>query len=515
MACVTRNGVSALVLLCLLALLGGCSSLPTDVDRSTSTAVDVSEQTGLGRLALDEAQRHRGLSGFSLQESGRDAFLQRATLIEAAERSIDAQYYIWNSDTSGRYLARRLLLAADRGVRVRLLLDDFNIAGRDAVLAALSSHPGVEVRIYNPFGTRSGPGRLLEALGDFQRVNRRMHNKTFVVDGAFGIVGGRNIGDEYFGLHPEVNFLDRDILAAGPIVDDISRNFDRYWNSEAAYPAEALTTSPLTPAEIAMAMGSARDAASDTQGLDCRPVQHMAAALEEVQRWRPTMEWATAELIFSDPVHEDLPDSDLPAPTATRLGQLVVAAQREVLMESAYFILEDHHLEAIDRLTGRGVEVRAITNSLASNDLVGNHAGYARARPGMLDSGIRLFELRPDAGICARCADDCEGDVSLHAKTMVIDRATLYVGSFNLNLRSIYLNGETVLVVYSPSLADKVADAIGTGMRPENSWAVDRAPDGGLRWTGSDSVHRHEPATGFWTRFKAGLFGLLPIEKYL
>ena len=497
-------------------LLTGCASLPPDVERTPSDALFVSEQTALGSLALDAAGPHPGKSGFTLLDAGRAAFLQRAALIEAAERSIDAQYYIWNSDVSGRYLARRLLLAADRGVRVRLLLDDFNTAGRDLVFAALASHPRIEVRIYNPFATREGVGKVLELMEDFDRVNRRMHNKTFVVDGAFGIVGGRNIGDEYFGLHPEVNFLDRDMLAAGPVVREISDNFDRYWNSDAAYPAESLLASKARAQDNRALMEAARAAAGDIRGLDCEPVQQADAALETVERWLPGFEWAPAELVYSDPVTEEsMADDDRPSRPATRLGELVESSRESVLMESAYFILEDHHLQHLRELTGKGVSVRAITNSLASNDLVPNHAGYARSRPRMLDSGMQLYELRPDAQICARCAAACDGDVSLHAKTMVIDREVLYVGSFNLNLRSIYLNGETVLIVHSPRLAEAVADSIEGSMQPGNAWAVSESQDGGLRWTGSDGVYDHEPETGFWQRVESALYSLLPIEKYL
>ena len=504
-------------LLSLVLLLAGCASLPPSVDREPSRAANVSDKTSLGRLALQATQGHADQSGFSILETGRKAFLRRAALVEAAEHSIDAQYYIWNSDVSGRYLARRLLLAADHGVRVRLLLDDFNVAGRDEIFAALASHPQIEIRIYNPFATREGPGKLLEAIGDFERINRRMHNKTFVVDGAFGIVGGRNIGDEYFGLHPEVNFLDRDMLAVGPIVGDISANFDRYWNSQAAYPVEALVGSAWEPAKIEQAMAVARAMAKDTGGLDCMPAQTKSASNDAVAGWLQKLEWAQAELVFSDPVQEELPDTDQPARTAIRLGALIASSRESVLMESAYFILADHHLERIRQLTDRGVSVRAITNSLASNDLVGNHAGYARSRRGMLESGMRLYELRPDAQICARCggtAEACAGEVSLHAKSLVIDREVLYIGSFNLNLRSIYLNGETVLIVRSPRLAKAVADAIETSLLPENSWAVAEGGHGALQWTGSDGVYDHEPATGFWRRVKASLIGLLPIEKY-
>jgi len=501
----------------LLLLLAGCAALPPDFERVPSQMVEVTDKTRLGKLSLQATRGNAGQSGFALLETGRTAFLHRAALIEAAEYSIDAQYYIWNSDVSGRYLAGRLLLAADRGVRVRLLLDDFNVAGRDEILAALASHPQIDIRIYNPFAVREGPGKLLEAIGDFERINRRMHNKTFVADGAFGIVGGRNIGDEYFGLHPEVNFLDRDMLAVGPIVNDISSNFDRYWNSPAAYPVEALVGATWKPARTEQAMAAARARARDIGGLDCVPAQTKRASNDAVAGWLPKLEWAQAELVFSDPVKAELADGDRPLRTATRLGELVASSRESVLMESAYFILAEHHLEHIRQMTDRGVTVRAITNSLASNDLVGNHAGYTRSRRGMLESGMRLHELRPDAQICARCAAGagaCDGAVSLHAKTMVIDREVLYVGSFNLNLRSIYLNGETVLIVRSPRLARTVADAIERSLLPENSWEVAEGADGSLHWTGSDGTFDHEPATGFWRRLKAALIALLPIEKY-
>jgi cardiolipin synthase C len=514
------SGHSSIIALCVFAilLLQGCAtSLPPQVERAVSDGFDRPAETRLGQRAALAARSHPGESGLFIQDTGRQAFLQRAALIEAAERSIDAQYYIWNSDVSGRYLALRLLRAADRGVRVRLLLDDVNVAGRDAVIAALDSHANIEIRIYNPFATREGFGRVVEALADFRRINRRMHNKTFVVDGAFGMVGGRNIGDEYFGMHPLVNFRDRDVLAVGPVVRDMTANFDIYWNSPAAYPIAVLAGAAWEPDALQRSMAEARADAGDTRDLLYKPVQEADAALADAQRWLDELEWAPAELIFSEPVTEILPEDDKPSRAAVRIGELMAASQREILMESAYFILGDTQLAGIRQLSDRGVKIRAITNSLASNDLVGNHAGYARGRKGMLASGIELHELKPDAKACAQwvVADDgCPGAVSLHSKSMVFDRSILYVGSFNLNLRSIYLNGETVLIVHSPRLAATVAQAIDEAMQPDNSWHVTADGNGALQWTGSDGVYTHEPATGGWRRFKAGLFGLLPIEKY-
>jgi len=510
-----RGIISYAAVLSLVLLLQACTSLPQESEKQASIAFADLDRSKLGRMALQASGPHKGKSGVFIQDTGLKAFLQRAALIEAAEHSIDAQYYIWNSDVSGRYLARRLLLAADRGVQIRLLLDDFNIAGRDALFDALDSHPHIEIRIYNPFATREGPGKVLEAAGEFQRINRRMHNKTFVVDGAFGIVGGRNIGDEYFGLHPEVNFLDRDMLAAGPVVAEISDNFDHYWNSHAAYPVSDLAGKKWQPAQVEQGLAAARAAAGDTQGLECKPPQQADAALAAVREWLSSLEWARAELVFSEPVPEALPSTDYPAATAVRLGELMRSSEHEVLIESAYFILGDRQLERTGQLTDQGVRVRAITNSLASNDLIGNHAGYARSRRSVLANGIQLYELRPDGQICARCASGaCDGDVSLHAKTMVFDRRILYVGSFNLNLRSIYLNGETTLIVHSPRLAARVAGSIEKAMQPDNSWEVLRDEGGALQWRASDGIHHHEPATSWWRRFKAALVGLLPIEKY-
>ena len=223
--------------------IGACAGLPTDVERPLSHAYKEPQKTALGQLVAPQQAKHPVTqSGFYILDTGRQAFVERLALIEAAEKSIDAQYFIWNSDLSGRYMAYRILAAADRGVRVRLLLDDVNIKGRDEVIAAFSSHPGIDVRIYNPFAERKGVRKWMKALSEFSRINRRMHNKTFVVDGAFGIVGGRNIGNEYFDMAAErgMNFRDRDILAAGPVVEQISSNFDVYWNSSWAHPPESL-----------------------------------------------------------------------------------------------------------------------------------------------------------------------------------------------------------------------------------------------------------------------------------
>jgi putative cardiolipin synthase len=516
-----RGHRAFLIAVCVPALLaGGCASLPPNGNKPVSRAFDQAEETALGRALSAAYAAHPGRSGFEILDTGRQALQARLALIEAAQRSLDLQYYIWNSDASGSYMARRVLLAADRGVRVRLLLDDVNVGGRDPILAALDVHPLIEVRIFNPNAGRDGPGKTLSLLGDLQRLNRRMHNKTFVADGAAGIVGGRNIGDEYFDLHAESNFRDRDLLAVGPIVREISANFDVYWNSPLAYPVSALQGERLEPEGIGPALVRARERAGDATALREAPPGNAPAGLARIGELLPLLIWAEAELVYDPPMPEDAA-GNAPKATARALGAVVQAARREVLVESAYLILGEPQLDNVRALTARGVAVRALTNSLATNDLTANHAGYARTRRRMLESGMELFEFRPDATSCR----DLVGDAgrcgagkafALHAKSVVIDREVLYVGSFNVNLRSVYFNSETVLIVRSPELAAQVAGAVEVDMRPGNSWRVLLDGDGRLAWDPGEgnAVLRHEPDTSWWRRFKVKVIGLLPLEKY-
>ncbi len=509
----------ARALLGLITLLTpACATLPEPVARASEHAFARAEETALGRIAAPALRAHDGQSGFVILDTGREAFLQRAALIEAAERSIDAQYYIWNSDPSGRYLARRLLNAADRGVRVRLLLDDMNISGRDAVIAALDRHPNIDIRIFNPFAARSGPGKWLGFIGSFQRLNRRMHNKSFVADAAFGIVGGRNIGDEYFDLHPQMNFRDRDVMAAGPVVHAISDSFDAYWNNRWSYPIALLASAAAVDAASA-ALDEMRNK-EESEVPDHRPARSAVEGIDYMRRTLAHADWAPAELIYDPPAEDVHARADQPKATAQALRTRLMQANSEILIESAYLILGDPQLETLAQTRSRGVRIAALTNSLASNDLTTNHAGYARQRAAMLAHGLTLHELRPDAAACVEWIkkdDFCDaGAVSLHTKSAVFDRKTLYIGSFNLNLRSIFLNGETILIIESAPLAQQIARDIEHAMAPENSWRVTRDEDGDVIWTSDTGEHvAQEPETGWWRRFKSGFLTLFPLERYL
>ena len=510
--------LSLVASLCALLMLAGCSTALKPVvhepDFRLSSVKDsfIADQRRM-HLAPDSPN-----TGFQLLDSGRDAFLVRAALIETAEQFIDAQYYIWNNDAIGRYLAGRLVAAADRGVQVRLLLDDINVAGKEPLFAAMATHPNIRVRIFNPARSRSGVGRWLSLITDFDRINRRMHNKTFVVDGQVGIAGGRNIGDEYFDEHPSLNFRDRDVMVLGPLAEDMTANFEAYWNNQWAYPLATLYDLPDNLAGRDALSQLLRETAADP-GIRAVPHQEQDAAETYLRGWFAGLVQAPGELVFDPPPQDPQVPADSPQNTARALYGLVQAAQSEILIESAYLILADNQLDNLGALDNQPLKVAALTNSLATNDLVTNHSGYARWRREMLEQGIELYELRPDAPACQHWVASrsaCEqGAVSLHSKAVVFDRETLFIGSFNVNLRSIYLNGETVLIIHSPELATAVAEDIRYAMAPENSWQVSLDEQGDLVWQSTGEQVGHEPGVGFWRRATSRFLSWLPIEKYL
>ena len=509
----------------LLLVLSACATLPTEpAPRADALPLDVTGTTTLGLRARAATAPHGSDSGIRLLDTGHDAFLERAALIEAAERSIDAQYYIWNSDTTGRYMAARLYAAAERGVRVRLLLDDINVGGRDDVLALLDQHPNIEIRIYNPALERDGLRWAFGFLREFSRLNRRMHNKSFTVDGSVTILGGRNIGDEYFDAHAELNFRDRDVVAIGPVVADTADMFDAFWNSVLARPVTEFGNAVRAGDIQSRATQAAADSARIAQ-LFGEPPQDGAAGLAHVTGSIEAMRWAPARLVHDNPPGDAaLADTSITQASAAALGEVAAGAREEILIESAYLVLDQQSVDAMRALYARGVRLRALTNSLASNDVTANHGAYARRRDAILASGVELHEMRPDAASCrdlvlngSACGN---GHVfGLHAKTFVFDRRTVYVGSLNLNLRSRFLNAESGLVIESPELAAEIAADIELNMAPANSWRVVADPRGRAQWLegeGSAAVTlTQEPKVSWSRRTSAALIAALPLEKYL
>jgi putative cardiolipin synthase len=481
--------------------------------------------THLGQLIAAQAQEHPYDSAVVLLDTGREAFISRVALADAAEVSLDAQYYIWNADTTGRLMAGWLLEAAERGVRVRLLLDDFGVGSKDNELVAFDMHPNIEVRVYNPTseGSRSGVRKWTSLAAGFSSLNRRMHSKTFIVDNSVAIVGGRNIGDEYFDARADMNFRDRELLAAGPVVVTIGEQFDEVWNSLWAIPIHALVSYTLSQDEVQKKHLELKEFVGDENNQPYPLPDSSETRQQLIDSWFDTATWAPAEFVYNPPILTG-GDEEKGTVIADQLIELLNASESEILVESAYFIVSDELLQGVAPLLARNIRIDALTNSLATNDLWTIHAGYTRNRKAILQSGIRLYEFRPDAASCHQLLEndglECPDiKFSLHSKSVVFDRKVVYVGSFNINPRSRYLNTETALIVHSPALAQRIARDIEENMRPENSWQVVLNHEGELEWhartDGMDSVVLHEPDTSIWIRIKSYIFSLFSPEKYL
>ncbi len=505
---------SCCLLLLTCVLFAGCATVPKEYPRITSTAFHDYLDTSVGQLFEESAQQHPGESGFAIIRYGRQAFTDRIALVDLAEKTLDAQYYIWEADATGRILAEHLMQAADRGVRVRLLVDDINLGGRDAMVAAMDAHPNIEIRVFNPFANRSA--RVFDFLTDLGRVNHRMHNKIMVMDNALAIVGGRNIGNHYFNVATDANFRDLDIAAAGPVVREISTVFDYFWNGDWAVPIAALVDRPYTEADLRATRMTVRDWLAENPypyPLD----QDVAALRSELSSIRDQFIWAPGRIVWNDPAAIE---QGIQAGVIFKaFDKKIQTLQKELLIESAYFVVRDRALEIVKQMTDRGVRIRVLTNSLASNDVVAAHAGYAKRRKELLEAGAELYEYRPDSMVGKTRAWRGESKAALHTKAVVFDRESVFIGSFNLDLRSSDINTEAGLYVESPELAEQVIAYMDEGVRPENSYRVMLDQDGDLYWVtrvdGAEVRYYEEPQTTFGQRFMSGLIMILPVEQQL
>jgi putative cardiolipin synthase len=488
----------------------------SDHPRTISTAFDDPASTRLGRFFGPAADAHPGLSGFSLLSHGREAFITRLALADLAERSLDMQYYMWDGDTTGRIIVDRVMKAAERGVKVRLLVDDPYYKASDAVKAALDAHPNVEIRLFNPLTLRNWS--IFDFIFDFRRVNRRMHNKLVVVDNAAAIVGGRNIGDIYYGVNTIANYRDLDVLAVGPVVRDLSRVFDRYWNSPSTVPISAIADRAYGATDLDAILGRLHKeiaAAEYPYPID-QDLDELAAQGAEL---RDNLVWANGRVIADDPEHvtRGKDSDDVVAFIRGRVAQL----KKELLVETPYFVLPARAQATVKALHERNVRVRVLTNSLASNDMLPAHSGYAKTRRRLLENGMELYELRPDTDAFRSGWSFLSGrsPAALHTKAMAFDGEALFIGSFNLDPRSAVINTEAGLYIESPELAEKLTTYMATGVIPANSYRVLLDPNGEIVWeTVSDGQkvrYQSDPKTGFRRRFVAGLWKLLPIDSQL
>lgn len=510
-----------LVLLSACLLLPGCATtIPRDYERPVSTAYSEPGETVLGRFFEAEMAAHPGESGMVLLTTGEWGFRARAGLLNQAQKSVDVQYYIWEVDTSGIVLAERLMRAADRGVRVRMLLDHVTTKDTDFKFARMDFHPNIEIRVFNPFKKRSF--RSLEFVFDLERLNHRMHNKAFIVDNSIAVVGGRNIGDNYFGVDAAANFRDLDLAVVGPVVQDVSGSFDRYWNSEFAVPISAIIEERLTEKEFQERKAYLYRRVEELKGYPY-PIdttsEVVMAKLEEV---RDNFIWAPARALYDEPDKLETSEEEV----ADHLIQLGREKDHEVMIEAAYVIPGPEGVERSRLNRERGVRQRLLTNSLATNDVAAAHAGYAKYRRDLIRNGVELYELQPDAGTVRRNWSALAGRsrASLHTKAFVVDRELVAIGSFNVDPRSIALNTEIVILVESDELAEQVLEYMEEGIKPQNSYRVilEKDPDTGserLVWIGESNGEEvryySDPEVGFWRSFSAWFMGLLPIEDHL
>jgi putative cardiolipin synthase len=531
-----RGSVSLPVVLAalLLAFLGGCASLPpgTEFPRIESSALEHPGETRLGQTFEAAARQHGGKSGFRLQPVGIDGFLARMQMTEAAERTIDVQYFIFQEDDTGKLLTDAILRAADRGVRVRVLLDDVDVSGRDRQIITLGGHPRIEIRLFNPFAYR-GSNPLLRAIEfalDSPRLNRRMHNKLLVVDNAVAILGGRNIGDEYFQTAPrDVEFGDYDVFAAGPIVRKLSETFDAYWNSAIAIPLAAFARDNSAAAWLAEYRAELEEHRRRMQDTDY--VRQLATGQPFAGMLSGTVPlvWSEAQVVCDPPEKAIAEDGDATSrPYRSALAQAAAALQSELLLVTPYLVPGKRGLERLRELRSRNVRVRVLTNSFESTDVQFVHAGYVNYRRPLLEYGVELYEVRAIPGEPRASGGPLQsagsGRFALHAKVFVFDRRRLYIGSMNVDRRSMRLNTELGLIIDSPELARQVVARFESIARPANSYVValreDRA--GGparLTWqTEQDGrliEHDREPRQTAWQAMMIDILSALPLEEHL
>ena len=471
--------------------------------------------TSLDRAVAPLLAAHPGLSGAVMVNDGPTAFASRALCTREAGRSLDLQYYMWHDDLCGRLLARGVARAADRGVRVRMLLDDMNAYGLDQQMLALDTHPNIEIRLYNPFRNRSGLWRLLETVVRALRVNHRMHNKAWIADGRVAVVGGRNIGEEYFNAASDTNFRDLDLLLLGPVVADAEAIFDRYWNSETVVPLTAL--GKRDPERMRQLRDDDRNESTSERARGYLAQVESAHGVEAFLQGQRQPAWVDRIEVVADPPAKWRRD-DRGQWLVRRLVDAIGTATTRAWLISPYFVPGKQGTRQLLELVRKGVDVRVVTNSLAANDVPAVHAGYARYRKPLLDGGVKLYELRAQGHPGTAGLFGSSG-ASLHTKAFVIDGHHGFIGSFNLDMRSATLNTEMGVLFDDAGLGSALADEFRRLADPALSYTLRMDANGKLRW--EDAVARppanleREPDATLSRRVIAKVLGRLPIEAQL
>ena len=519
-----QRSARVMTALLLTAALWGCAGHPpgSEVHKSASTAFAHPEETPLGRQFAGEAHEHGDDSGFRIVSVGADGFRIRMQMIDAAQKTLDLQYYIFRGDVTGRLLTDGLARAAKRGVRIRLLIDDADTVPGDEQILRLLDLPSVEVRIFNPYGYRghSKVMRDLDFLFHASRLNYRMHNKLFVVDNALAVVGGRNIGNQYFQIDPESQFADEDVFTVGPMVARLSGTFDEFWNSDLAIPAQALGhVNPGLPAQ-----------SGHPGAIDYAALLETQEPFAGIVSGRLPLAWAQARVVHDSPDKKEVVEGAQP-------GRLIVGAvmdsardvKSEILMISPFFVPAPDELQLLKDLRQREVSVRILTNSLESTPEIAAQSGYDRLRVPLLQEGAELYEVRSRLGNARGSGQTARvsrfGNYALHAKVYVFDRRRVFIGSMNYDQRSKHINTEIGLIIDSKELAQQTAHRFEEMVKPENCYILGlRASTAsgvspGLVWRtqeyGADIEYTREPARSGWQRVEVKLLTVLPLEREL
>jgi putative cardiolipin synthase len=503
-----------------LSLLSACASPPQNFEQIPGEAWPHPYDTKMGAFFEQMAPADKTLSGVRLLSDPKQAFRARYGFAARAERTLDLQYYLWKGDITGGLLLYRAIQAADRGVMVRILIDDIYHSGRDHVYAEIDAHPNIQVRVFNPMGNR-GIGRQPNYLFNKGKLNHRMHNKIFLVDNAVAILGGRNIGDDYFGIDPNLNFEDLDVLAVGPVAQEAGRAYDLYWNSPAAVPVDVLFEEPVDITDLDVLRTELEESLQEELGSipyevprNWEEIQtHLEALSEEIV-------WAPSEIIV-DPLKR----FDGGAESAfVKLGrELTGNAEKEIVIQTAYLIPTEEGIEEMRKLTDRGIRVRAMTNSLMSNNHISVHAHYMKHRKALIRAGVELYELRAENELLehyketdSRIADSHAG---LHTKAFVVDGRISMIGSYNMDPRSRIWNSEIGLLVHSEEFGQIVLDEMNEEFESANAYRLYLNENDRLRWSiendQSTKVWKHDPDSPFWRRMLARIIRLIPIENEL
>lgn len=497
-------------LILLVILLGSCSSLPTNPESLPKDYAPTPATSGILTEMENQIRHEQGArqSGFWLLDRNAEALNWRLAMLDSAESSLDVLYYLWYGDVSGRLVLKRVLDAADRGVRVRLLVDDLLLIGSDKSLLAIDRHPNIRLRLFNPKRQRRA-GMAFDFLTRFDQMNSRMHDKLIVADNRAAILGGRNIGDYYFGLNKHYNFHDLDVLGFGPVARQSSELFDNFWNSDWLIAASEL---PGTIDELEMAERGEKliEGLNTSDSLSHIPIESQDWT-DRLRALLPELHIGSSEIIF-----DRMEDGEMVQSMRDPLGKMFWSAERDIRLVNAYIIPDQDFIDSMQQITEKGIDIRILTNSLASHDVPAVNSHYQKWRKPILLAGAELFELRSDPAIKPRVdtAPVVSKFIGLHTKSAVIDGHKVFIGSMNFDPRSADINSEMGVIIDSPSLGKQMIRLAERDMAPQNAWQVKLDENGDLIWVNSDETVSRQPARNTWQRFMNGVFKILPKSQF-